>query len=120
MSAGGTPTETVTFLFTDVVGSTALWQDEPDAMDPALAHHFQLLSDAIERLDGRVLRTTGDGVFAVFALGDQLAPGPRSWHDARHRRRTTDNVGFRNLLNVMRLARMNFTNAMNARRLSGQ
>jgi acyl-CoA reductase-like NAD-dependent aldehyde dehydrogenase len=33
---------------------------------------------------------------------------------------TTDNVGFRNLLNVKRLARMNFTNAISARRLSGQ
>ena len=33
---------------------------------------------------------------------------------------TTDNVSFRNLLNVKRLARMNFTNAMNARRLSGR
>ena len=33
---------------------------------------------------------------------------------------TTDNVGFRNLLNVKRLARMNVTNAMNARRLSGR
>jgi hypothetical protein len=32
---------------------------------------------------------------------------------------TTDNVGFRNLLNVKRVARMNFTNVMNARRLSG-
>lgn len=33
---------------------------------------------------------------------------------------TTDNVGYRNLLNVKRLARMNFTNVMNSRRLSGQ
>jgi class 3 adenylate cyclase len=42
------PSGTVTFLFTDFEGSTRLWQDEPEAMRPALARHDDLLRDAID------------------------------------------------------------------------
>jgi predicted ATPase/class 3 adenylate cyclase len=64
----GLPSGTVTFLFTDLVGSTRLWQEHPDTMGVALARHDAILRDAVESHDGRVVKTTGDGVHAVFAV----------------------------------------------------
>ena len=61
------PTGTVTFLFTDLEGSTRLWQEHPDAMGEALARHDAILRDAVESHHGRIVKTTGDGVHAVFA-----------------------------------------------------
>ena len=61
------PSGTVTFLFTDLEGSTRLWQRDEDAMEIAVARHFEILGEAITRFDGRVLKTMGDGVFAVFS-----------------------------------------------------
>ena len=61
------PSGTVTFLFTDVEGSTRLWEEHPEAMHGALAGHDELLRDAIEGHDGHVVKTTGDGVHGVFA-----------------------------------------------------
>ncbi len=62
------PTGTVTFLFTDLEGSTRLWEEHPDAMRDALARHDEILRDAVEKRDGHVVKTTGDGLHAVFAL----------------------------------------------------
>jgi predicted ATPase/class 3 adenylate cyclase len=61
------PTGTVTFLFTDLEGSTRLWEEHPDKMQTALARHDELLRDAIESHDGHVVKMTGDGAHAVFA-----------------------------------------------------
>ena len=61
------PSGTVTFLFTDVEGSTRLWEEHPKAMHSALARHDELLRDAIEAHRGRVVKMTGDGVHGVFA-----------------------------------------------------
>ena len=47
------PTGTVTFLFTDLEGSTRLWEEHPDAMQRALARHDEILRDAIERTTAR-------------------------------------------------------------------
>jgi predicted ATPase/class 3 adenylate cyclase len=58
---------TVTFFFTDLEGSTRLWEDHPDAMRSALARHDALLRGAVEAHGGQVVKTTGDGVHAVFA-----------------------------------------------------
>src|SRR5688500_11853772 len=55
-----------TILFTDIEGSTRLWEERRDAMSVALARHDQILTSAIARAPGRVLKTTGDGVIAVF------------------------------------------------------
>ena len=41
------PSGTVTFLFTDLESSTRLWEEHPDAMQPALARHDEILRDAI-------------------------------------------------------------------------
>ncbi len=68
------PTGTVTFLFTDIEGSTTLWEQHPDAMRVALARHDAQLCRAIESSNGRIVKTTGDGVLAVFgAAADALA-----------------------------------------------
>ncbi len=64
------PTGTVTFLFTDIEGSTRLWEEHPDAMRGALARHDAILCDAVVARGGTVVKTTGDGVHAVFALAD--------------------------------------------------
>ena len=60
------PTGTVTFLFTDLEGSTRLWEEHPGAMRDALARHDEILRDAVEKRDGHVVKTTGDGLHAAF------------------------------------------------------
>ncbi len=67
------PSGTVTFLFTDVVGSTQLWERAPGAMGEAIARHDGLLQAAIEAHDGYVFATGGDGLAAAFArAGDAV------------------------------------------------
>jgi predicted ATPase/class 3 adenylate cyclase len=60
------PAGTVTFLFTDIEGSTQLWEKHPEAMKPALAKHDAILKETIESNHGHVIKTTGDGIHAVF------------------------------------------------------
>ena len=57
---------TVTFLFTDIEGSTQLWEREPERMRPALARHDKLVRAAIAESGGTVVKMTGDGVYAAF------------------------------------------------------
>ena len=65
----------VTFLFTDVEGSTRRWETDADAMRTALAAHDEVLRAAIEARGGFLFKHTGDGVCAAFA-------SPRSAVDA--------------------------------------
>ena len=68
------PTGIVTFLFTDIEGSTKLWERQPDAMRHALARHDGLLRAAIGRHGGHVFKTIGDAFCAAFATApDALA-----------------------------------------------
>ena len=60
------PTGTVTFLFTDIEGSTRLWEQEPERMQPALARHDALARTAVEGHGGTVVKMTGDGLYAAF------------------------------------------------------
>ena len=70
------PSGTVTFLFTDIEGSTQLWESAPDAMRPALERHDLLLAAAVEAHGGHLVKMTGDGLHAVFdRAGDALAAG---------------------------------------------
>ena len=82
------PSGTVTFLFTDLEGSTRLWEQNPEAMKKALARHDEILRDAVSRHAGSVVKTTGDGIHAVFgdavagvsaARDSQLALGREPW-----------------------------------------
>ncbi len=61
------PSGTVSFLFSDLEGSTRLWESSSDVMPEALARHDDLLRTAVEQHHGHVVKTTGDGVHAVFA-----------------------------------------------------
>src|SRR4029079_2357475 len=61
------PSGTVTFLFTDLEGSTRLWEEHPDAMRDALARHDQILHDAVTSHGGHVVKDLGDGVFVLCA-----------------------------------------------------
>ena len=67
VGVGELPSGTVTFLFTDLEGSTRLWEQYPDAMHAALARHDVILREAVDAHDGYVVKTTGDGIHAVFA-----------------------------------------------------
>jgi len=60
------PRGTVTFLFTDIEGSTKLWEQHPEAMGAALRQHDELLRRVIEENNGRVFKTMGDAFYAVF------------------------------------------------------
>ena len=55
-----------TFLFTDIEGSTTLWERFPEKMRSALARHDSVLRAAIEGHGGRVFKTVGDAFCAVF------------------------------------------------------
>ena len=57
----------MTFLFTDIEGSTRRWEHDHDAMREALAVHDAALRSAIEHRNGSIFKHTGDGVCAVFA-----------------------------------------------------
>jgi len=64
------PTGTVTFLFTDIEGSTPLWDSHPAAMSVALARHDEILRSAVDGRSGYVFSTGGDGLAAVFSRAD--------------------------------------------------
>ncbi|HVO71458.1 MAG TPA: LuxR C-terminal-related transcriptional regulator [Aggregatilineaceae bacterium] len=61
------PSGTVTFLFTDIENSIQLRERNPEAMKATLARHDELLRRAIESHNGYVIKTTSDGIHAVFA-----------------------------------------------------
>src|SRR6201997_113822 len=61
------PSGVVTFLFTDVEGSTRRWEADADEMRTALAAHDEVLRDAIQAHGGFLFKHTGDGVCAAFS-----------------------------------------------------
>jgi predicted ATPase len=68
------PVGTVTFLLTDIEGSTRQWQSDRLGMEEALAAHDALLRDSVARHRGQVVKHTGDGILAVFvSAGDAVA-----------------------------------------------
>jgi class 3 adenylate cyclase len=60
------PTGTVTLLFTDIEGSTRMWERSPQAMQAALARHDGLLKWTIEEHGGYVFKTVGDAFCCAF------------------------------------------------------
>lgn len=65
------PTGTVTFLFTDVEGSTALWEQDADRMQDDLRRHDELLTTVIGEEGGYVFKTVGDAFCATFDTAPQ-------------------------------------------------
>jgi predicted ATPase/serine/threonine protein kinase len=64
---GNLPTGLITFLFTDIEGSTKLWEEFPDAMRGNLARHDRIMRQAIEEQQGYVFKTVGDAFCAAFS-----------------------------------------------------
>jgi predicted ATPase/class 3 adenylate cyclase len=89
---GPIPSGTVTLLFTDIEGSTRLWEAEPDSMAAALRRHDRIVTSAIEQAGGYVFKTVGDAFCAAFwtapaaltaALSAQHALGAQDWPTSR-------------------------------------
>ena len=90
---GDHPTGTVTFLFTDIEGSTLAWDRHGDAMDRAQSRHDELVRAAVRSHAGFVFSSAGDGVAAAFpsapaaasaALDVQRAVADEPWPDPLH------------------------------------
>lgn len=60
------PTGTITFLFTDIEGSSRLWERYPVDMGPALSGHDEVLRNAIEGRGGYIFKTAGDAFYGAF------------------------------------------------------
>jgi predicted ATPase/class 3 adenylate cyclase len=83
------PTGVVTFLFTDIQGSTQLWEHQPALMQAAVRRHDELLRECIEAQRGYVFKTVGDAFCAAFmdpaggvaaAISAQQALATEPWH----------------------------------------
>ncbi|MFB6285513.1 MAG: adenylate/guanylate cyclase domain-containing protein, partial [Candidatus Bipolaricaulia bacterium] len=72
MGAAGS-SQTVVHFFSDIEGSTRLWETYPEAMRSVIQRHDQLVDGLIEDYGGRVVDHAGDGVFAVFEDGSPLS-----------------------------------------------
>src|SRR5260370_35354268 len=86
------PSGTVTLLFTDIEGSTRLWESEPGPMAVALRRHDEIMRSAIEMAGGYVFKTVGDSFCAAFrtaaagidaAVSAQRAIGAYAWRTSR-------------------------------------
>lgn len=82
------PSGTVTFLFTDIEGSTKLWELHPELMRAALARHDALMRETISASSGYIFKTIGDAFCAAFAepksaleaaVATQLALNSETW-----------------------------------------
>ena len=72
------PTGTVTFLFTDIEGSTRRWNDHGEAMKDAVERHDSMVRSAITGRDGFVFTTAGDSFAAAFAEAGAAVDAARS------------------------------------------
>ena len=79
-AAGALPTGVVTFLLSDVVGSTKMWEDAPDLMTTALARHDSLIREAVESHGGVLLKARGEGdsTFNVFGRATDAVAAARA------------------------------------------
>jgi class 3 adenylate cyclase len=74
--AAAAPSGVVTFLFTDVEGSTRRWEADAQAMRAALVVHDKVLRTAIEAYDGFLFSHTGDAMSTISSTGGRIAaPG---------------------------------------------
>jgi len=72
------PSGTVTLLFTDIEGSTRLWENHPEAMAIALRRHDELMRSTIQSAGGFVFKTVGDAFCAAFALATDAVEAARN------------------------------------------
>ncbi|MFL5731783.1 MAG: hypothetical protein ACJ78Q_01170 [Chloroflexia bacterium] len=55
------PTGTVTFLFTDIEGSTGLWEQFPEQARTAMSRHDEIIEDVVDPRDDALVRSRGEG-----------------------------------------------------------
>jgi predicted ATPase/class 3 adenylate cyclase len=60
------------FIFTDIEGSTRLWEEHAGVMSAVLTRHNQILQDVVEHCGGQVVKSTGDGFLVLFEIGNPL------------------------------------------------
>ena len=79
-----TVTRAVTFLLTDIEGSTAAWEADADAMAVALARHDELVEQVVTSRGGRLIKTRGEGdaTFSVFDRPSAAAAAAIELQDA--------------------------------------
>jgi class 3 adenylate cyclase len=86
------PSGTVTFLFTDIQGSTRLWQDDQASMATALKRHDEIMKKTVAENNGHVFKTVGDAFCCAFsdagdairtALAAQIVIGEEQWETPR-------------------------------------
>ncbi len=74
--------QTLAFLFTDIEGSTRLWERYYEPMKDALERHDAILRSAVERANGQVVKSMGDGLMAVFgSAADGVSACLKAQHD---------------------------------------
>src|SRR5581483_5862537 len=80
------PVGTRTFLFTDIAGSTRLWEQHPTIMPHAHARHLELIVAAVEAHNGQFVRTRGEGdsTFSVFASAPDALAAACAFQRALH------------------------------------
>ena len=78
------PTGTITFLFSDIEGSTKKWERQPEAMRRALAQHDRLLRTAFEACGGHVFKTIGDAFCVAFDTAQDGLSGALQAQRALH------------------------------------
>jgi class 3 adenylate cyclase len=86
-SRGQLPSGMVTFLMSDVVGSTRMWEQHPDQMDSVLEAHDKIIEEAVAAAQGSLLqfRGEGDSTFSVFSrASDALAAAVGAQLDLRN------------------------------------
>ena len=69
------PAGTVTFLFSDIEGSTRLWESSPDSMRESLARHDAIVRSVMENSGGYIFATGGDGFAVAFSRAGQALDG---------------------------------------------
>lgn len=78
------PTGTITFLFSDIEGSSRKWEQHPDEMRVALAAHDKMLREAFEEQGGYVFKTVGDAFCVAFDTASQALTGALQAQRALH------------------------------------
>src|SRR5262249_8086524 len=81
------PTGTVTLLFTDIEGSTRLWEERAVAMRAALARHDALLRHSIEARDGSTFKTGGDAFCPAFHTAPDALSAALEWLERAYMQR---------------------------------
>jgi TolB-like protein/class 3 adenylate cyclase len=95
VAASPLPTGTVTFLFTDIEGSTRLWETQHAAMQAALPRHDSLVRQCVSAHGGHVFKTGGDAFCVAFHTAPDALAAALEAQRALHRERWPDSLKIR-------------------------